>query len=237
MNIRLSRVITRVIGLMAVSFLILGLLLTSIEWAAFDLNYYHREYKKLGIARSTGMSQDDLLNTTKELLNYVKGKRDNLKVSAVVHGEERQVFNQREIDHMVDVKDLFTLGFRLRWISFGIFLALAAIIVRLKGRDALRELSLSYLTVLAILIVFALVLLGLILIDFTAVWDKFHHIFFSNDLWILDPETDILIQMVPEEFFFDTVMRILGLFGSVLTALAVCSGIIFFTQIKCTRSK
>ena len=29
-------------------------------------------------------------------------------VVAPVHGQERQVFNQREIDHMVDVKDLFS---------------------------------------------------------------------------------------------------------------------------------
>ena len=41
----------------------------------------------------------------------------------------------------------------------------------------------------------------------------FHHIFFRNDLWLLDPNTDILIMMVPETFFFHLVFRILGGFA------------------------
>ena len=36
----------------------------------------------------------------------------------------------------------------------------------------------------------------------------FHHIFFHNDLWILDPATDMLINIVPEGFFSDTVLHI-----------------------------
>ena len=37
---------------------------------------------------------------------------------------------------------------------------------------------------------------------------KFHHIFFDNDLWLLDPYKDDMINMLPEGFFFDTVVRI-----------------------------
>ena len=38
--------------------------------------------------------------------------------------------------------------------------------------------------------------------------------FFNNDLWILDPSTDMLINIVPEGFFMDTAERIAFLFGS-----------------------
>ena len=31
---------------------------------------------------------------------------------------------------------------------------------------------------------------------------------FDNDLWILDPSKDMLINIVPEGFFFDTATRI-----------------------------
>ena len=39
----------------------------------------------------------------------------------------------------------------------------------------------------------------------------FHHIFFNNDLWMLNPDTDLLINIVPEPFFMDTAARIADL--------------------------
>lgn len=232
MVIKFSKATSRSIGVIAIVFLIFGLLLAYIEWVAFDLKFYNREYKILNISQATGMEQDELLKTTEELLKYIRGKRDNLKVLSVVDGEKQLVFNEREIDHMVDVKDLFTLAFRLRWISIGIFALLVALMFGVKGKDAFRDLSVSYLTVLVILIIFAIILVSLILIDFTAVWNKFHHIFFNNDLWLLNPETDILIQMLPEKFFFDIVMRIFTFFGLTLIALALCSGMILYKSSK-----
>lgn len=38
--------------------------------------------------------------------------------------------------------------------------------------------------------------------------------FFNNDLWILDPSTDMLINIVPEGFSWITAGRIAFLFGS-----------------------
>lgn len=224
------------LGIIAIFLLITGLFINSIMWVAFDMDYYDREYKKLNISQSTGMSQQELLNTTKELLNYIKDKRDDLNITAVVQGQERQVFNQREIDHMVDVKNLFALGFRLRWISFGVFGLLVAFLAWYKGKDVLRLLSISYLRVLAIFAVLLIILLILMSMDFTAVWNGFHYIAFSNDLWILNPETDILIQMVPESFFYDTVIRILSIFGLALIILAICSGVILIKSNKCRRN-
>ena len=49
----------------------------------------------------------------------------------------------------------------------------------------------------------------------------FHEMFFSNDLWLLDPNTDMLINIVPEPFFIDTSLYICITFiiGSVLLIL------------------
>lgn len=73
--------------------------------------------------------------------------------------------------------------------------------------------------------VFGLItVLGLIIsTDFTKYFILFHHIFFTNDLWILDPATDMLINIVPEGFFMDTAARIALLFGSLsLVLFGVC---------------
>jgi integral membrane protein (TIGR01906 family) len=52
------------------------------------------------------------------------------------------------------------------------------------------------LAVLGVVGVFALT-------GFDATFERFHLIAFDNDLWRLDPDTDHLIQMFPEEFWRD----------------------------------
>ena len=45
-------------------------------------------------------------------------------------------------------------------------------------------------------------------IDFYKYFTIFHEIFFSNDLWQLEPAKDRLINMFPEAFFSDIAFKI-----------------------------
>ena len=59
--------------------------------------------------------------------------------------------------------------------------------------------------------------------------------FFTNDFWMLDPSTDMLINIVPEGFFRDTVFYIGFLyFFSVVILLALC---VFLMRKKGKNSK
>ena len=58
----------------------------------------------------------------------------------------------------------------------------------------------------------------------------FHELFFNNDLWILDPRTELLIRMLPEGFFFDMVVRIGWIFSVLLIILLYISGVILWKQ-------
>ena len=52
-----------------------------------------------------------------------------------------------------------------------------------------------------------------IVIDFDSFWTMFHHLFFpGNDLWLLDLRKDILIMIVPPEFFNHLVLMIVSTF-------------------------
>src|SRR5205814_239283 len=46
------------------------------------------------------------------------------------------------------------------------------------------------------------------LIDFDRLFLTFHFLSFSNNLWILDPARDRLIQLFPEGFFYDSALQI-----------------------------
>ncbi|MBQ9942074.1 MAG: DUF1461 domain-containing protein, partial [Christensenellaceae bacterium] len=146
----------------------------------------------------------------------------DLHVLATVKGQERPVFNQREIDHMVDVKNLYlgartvgytALGAGITWFAGMLFFAKAS---RRKVLSGYLHANWVFLSVVCAIGLFAA-------LDFNTFWTNFHHIFFTNDLWLLDPRTDILIMMVPSQFFFDLVMRIvLWSLGS-LAVLAAAS--------------
>ena len=43
----------------------------------------------------------------------------------------------------------------------------------------------------------------MVAIGFESTWERFHELAFTNDLWLLNPRTDHLIQMFPEPFWQD----------------------------------
>lgn len=196
------------------------LLMTDVEIATFDMKFYEDKYKEHNIPEETGISMDNLMDVTSEMLDYLKGKRENLIIFTEVNGEREQVFKEREILHMVDVKELFNKGYIIRNTMMVIFI-ISIVGLIIFNRKAIGK-------ALIITSIWPAVLMGilglLMYIDFNKYFTHFHEIFFTNDLWLLDPKTDILIQMLPLDFFSSIAYRIL-LFFVVELALVLTIGI------------
>ena len=168
------------------------------------------------------MEMDDLLYVTDEMMAYLRGSRDDLNIDTVVDGTPREFFNAREKAHMADVRNLFLGGLALRRLvpvsGSGIGCTAGTFKVPLKH---LLPRMLCAGTVLFLGV--TALLAGIISTDFTKYFIISYKIFFTNDLWQLDPRTDLLINIVPEPFFVDTAARIGLLFGgSVLILFAAC---------------
>lgn len=185
----------------------LVLLLTAVETVTFNLNHYLKEYDKHNITAVTGMDKENLQHVTKELLSYLKDDREDLSIRAAVKGEEREVFGEREKFHMIDVKELFVRG---RWIRNISFVVLGGLIIFFITQDKLwrRSVSKTLMYTAMVNIDLIIILFLLMYFNFTKYFDYFHYIFFDNDLWVLDPNTDIMIQMLPEAFFYNTAVKI-----------------------------
>ena len=50
-----------------------------------------------------------------------------------------------------------------------------------------------------LLVLAALLVWGMV--DFDSLFILFHHLAFTNDLWLLNPATDLLIRLMPVAFF------------------------------------
>lgn len=199
------------------------LLITSIEAVTYwTPGYYEKEYTKYQVLEAVDMEMDDLLEVTDEMMAYLRGDRKDLHVPTIVAGQPREFFNEREIAHMEDVRGLFLAAITIRRICFLVMAACAALLIVLKA-DTKRILprmicggTVLFFTILALLA-------GIISTDFSKYFIIFHKIFFTNDLWILDPATDLLINIVPEPFFVDTAVRIAVTYGiSVIAVFSAC---------------
>jgi integral membrane protein (TIGR01906 family) len=188
--------------------IIITLLITSFEIAVYsDFDFYQKEYNKYNVLDDVQMEMEDVMTVTHEMMDYLKGKRENLNVDTIVADEPREFFNQREKDHMKDVQDLFLKGILIRRVAIGIAIAASVLFYLLKGNMKLLLPKIYRIgtLILATITAFLAILFST---DFTKYFTLFHEMFFNNDLWLLDPKTDLMINILPEGFFVDMSIRI-----------------------------
>lgn len=221
------------LGILCGIALMIILFITSIEAVTYwTPDYYEKEYVKYNVLADVHMEMDDLLDVTDEMMAYLRGNREDLHVPTIVDGQPREFFNDREIAHMEDVRGLFLGGIALRRIAIGL-LAVCVILLLVLKADIIRVLPKMICVGSALFFAVLAVLAGIISTDFNKYFILFHHIFFNNDLWMLNPDTDLLINIVPEGFFMDTAMRIAETYGvSVLAVFAICLIILYHYKKK-----
>ena len=203
--------------------LIAALLITSFEIAMYaDFDVYRQEYEKYDVLSDLNMSMDDAMDVTRQMMDYLRGGGDTLSVITTVDGREQDFFNEQDRFHMGEVRDLFIGGLNIRTGAL-VIAVLCILFLILTKADLKKTVPAGYQAALAVTAA-ALLFLGIACaVDFNAVFVKFHHIFFDNDLWIFDPAEDYMIRMLPEGLFFDMVVRIGCIFAGLLAVLLILS--------------
>ena len=131
-------------------------------------------------------------------------------------------FNQKEQQHMADVRNLFMLCDGQVWACLTI--VAVALIAGFRLFSDERTLHTFRRTLLAILAtVLAVIILACI--DFDSLFILFHKVAFTHDLWLLNPRTDMLIRLMPLEFFVSYAAIIGGVWLLGMAGLLVISTI------------
>ena len=199
-----------------------ALLVTStICWEVNELRLYEYGFDKYEISRATGLDSQQLRAVAQHLIDYFDLRTDSVQIEVNKDGTKLQLFNEREIIHLKDVRNLIQRDY---WVQRGVFiLAVALALVLFFGfksgwRMPVRGLfwggviTLGLMTVLALWAFFG----------FEQFFILFHLVSFSNQYWMLDPARDYLIRLFPEGFFYDA--AVLG-YGIVMFAALLISGI------------
>ena len=184
-------------------------------------SFLHETNRKFHIAEKLHMTDEDLDAVTTSMVSFVMGKNDVLQVEVTMEGIQRGFFNEKEIVHIEDVRDLIQ--------NLHVFIVMCGVIFCIGTFYLWRKGKLIYLAkgyFVGLLLILALVLLvGVFVItDITAVINGFHYLFFDNDLWIMNPMTDKVVYLFTEDMYLDAIIRI----GSCL------GGMLFITTIGAT---
>ena len=187
------------------------LLTTDLRLAATDIRLYQYGFDKYEVSVAAGMDDQELLAVAEEIISYFNSDEEYLDV---------EVFDEREIAHMKDVKSLIRLAYvlQLASLSYIVVYALLGFVLR-RG---------AFLTPLARLLfwgsgltVAVVVVIGLwALADFRSLFLVFHLVSFRNDLWLLSPG-DMLLLMFPQGFFNEAALIVGG--AAIAEAVAVGS--------------
>ena len=187
-------------------------LISSIEIAAYsDYGFYEKEYDKCNVLKDVNMQMDDVIFVTKEMMSYLRGNRKDLVVNTVIGGEEKEFFNDREKSHMADCRVLFVAAIWLRRFCIVLIALTKAVMCAINHNKISAAIAALFNKLWKNLIIIFAMIAGLVLvisIDFDKAFTTFHEIFFDNDLWLLDPNTDNLICILPQTFFIDICIRI-----------------------------
>ena len=234
----MRKTVSYIISVIMALCLIFAALITSVEAVCYcNPGYFEREYEKHEVLASlpemklTG--EDSLMTVTEHMMKYLRGDEDapTLQIEVTMGGQKRGFFTEREILHMEDVRDLFVGAQQLRAGALVLILAGAALLWILRDRkdkgSALRIFCRGMLLGTGLMLVLA-ALLGVVLAtDFSNAFVTFHHLFFpGKDNWLFNPNTDPIIFILPQVFFRNCALLILGLL------LVGCIGMIVWDFVR-----
>lgn len=183
------------------------LLMTGTIAVAFNIQpLYEYGFSKYGISQSTGIAETELNKAASGLISYFNSGEEHIDITLVKDGKPFQLFNQREVSHLKDVKELIRLDYRVA-LWTGIFvLAYAGVSLFWQRKRHWKRLALGVFVGSCITLAIMLALGIGSLLNFEQLFLQFHLLSFANDLWQLDPSRDYLIMLFPEGFWYDAAL-------------------------------
>ena len=181
------------------------LLLTSSVSAAMNCRaLYTYGFNKYDISRVTGLAPGELKKAADGLIHYFNSGEENINLIVIKDGQPFVLFNEREVQHLKDVKGLFRLVYKL--LMGTLIYALLYASVTLARRQDRRRLAKGLLFGSGLTLLLMLALGIIMALDFDGFFLQFHLLSFANDFWLLNPATDYLIMLFPEGFWFDATL-------------------------------
>jgi len=181
--------------------------------------YARIEYNSPGFPEDTfGFTKQERLYWSEFAINYLVNDSDISYLGDLRFPDGQPLYNQRELSHMVDVKNLVQAAYRAWWVMLAVLVGLGVWAWRggwsgqyRRGvwRGGWATLGLIFAVLVAVAI------------SFQALFTQFHRLFFTGDTWIFE-WSDTLIRLFPMRFWRDAFILVgaVTISGALLCILA-----------------
>jgi integral membrane protein (TIGR01906 family) len=205
---RLRSLVWRIVGVLAPIALLLVLVTSNVHWASNNLPLYTALFDRNNVTLRSGITTEGLRAVGQDIQDYFNSDTEPLLVMAEVNSQRIILFSDQEVEHMADVKGMFHLTWQVQRGS-ALFLLLMGAIGAMRFRSAAWSLVGRWMRNGAALTIAAVLILGTIsTVAFGPLFTAFHRLGFRNDLWLLNPRTDPLVQIFPFNFWRDVTLLI-----------------------------
>lgn len=211
---RLKRCLTTAAGALCAFFFAIALLTGLLRAASVCQPAMLLQFRIWAPPEATGLPAEEYSGVAQMITRYLSG--DSIPFQYTItdsDGTRRILFRENEQTHMADCLQLLRLDGRVMlYALIGLLLMLAfAALLRDPPRflHGLQWGLLGVPALMAVLLIWAT-------IDFRSLFLLFHRLSFSNDLWLMDPRTDLIIRLMPETFFLSYLVVIAVLWIAVM---------------------
>lgn len=201
--------ITGILIFMAVLFAALGAVCGAIDQIAADEQFYGG-MSRAAVAKHLGVENDPQISAKVTAYIGLDDAQQDVfaaEMAAFMRGETDEhpdVLSEKEQQHMLDVRSLTQTAAGMSRTYFTIA-AVLAVFAAWTGVKLERRMLPKAVGALAAVTVIMLVVQNVVTRiaggGFENLFVRMHEMLFTNDLWIMDPATDILIRMMPQPLF------------------------------------
>jgi integral membrane protein (TIGR01906 family) len=171
------------------------------------------EYNRADFPRDAyGLTTQDRLNYAPYAINYLLNEEDVSYLGDLRFPDGTAMYNDSELSHMHDVKNVIQATFLIGVIGGVAAIAVIYVLWRQSRYDLVRALRDGSLLTIGIIVTIVVVAITSWDIFFT----QFHNVFFAEGTWVF-LYSDTLIRLFPEQFWFDAALLI----GSFTTLAAL----------------
>lgn len=183
------------------------LFLLVLNFAGFDDLFYQDKFAEYEVDKN--VPEADSLH--EKVINFIKGKNDELP----------NQFNDREKQHLSDVRNVIKISTILFYVLIILFIVLLMMsALTLKVNNKVTGFVGNVLVFGGFLtIILAAILFLFINSDFSATFGSFHNLFFDKGTYAFDPAKELIVNLYPEELFMDIGIKLSK--GVIITSVII----------------
>ena len=201
--------ITGILTCLMVLLAALGAVCGAIDQMATDAHFYGG-MSRAAVAKYLDVENDPQVSAKiTEYIGLTDAEQDTFaaEMAAFMAGEteaQPDILNEKEKQHMLDVRGLTqsAAGMSKTYLTIAVALAVVAAWTGAKLKKHIMPRLIGGLSAVTVIMVIVRNIMNQVAAGgFESLFVQMHQAIFTNDLWLMDPATDILIRMMPQPLF------------------------------------